>query len=163
MVDACENSSECANAFSTFFKYIGNKMAQLIPKVTCGDELPCERVPLAPFEFKHIDEEKIITNIMSLRGGLGPGWYGRVDPLKLVSKFISNSLRIGNQSFHSGCFPQSLKNSIVRPIFKSAEKNKITNNYRPISSISNVAKIVEKCRKKKMVHYLESNKILSKN
>lgn len=61
-------------AFYTFFISIGNEMAQQIPKVTCGDEPPCMRVPLEPFEFKSVDEEEtIIKSITSLRDNSGQG------------------------------------------------------------------------------------------
>jgi len=49
--------------------------------------------------------------------------------------------------------------SIVTPIFKKGEKNLI-NNYRPISMISNIAKIFEKIIKNRLVTYLETNNII---
>ena len=47
--------------------------------------------------------------------------------------YIANILsQIINASFLTGIVPESLKQSIITPIFKSGDKTKF-NNYRPIS------------------------------
>lgn len=49
--------------------------------------------------------------------------------------------------------------STVTPIFKKGDTN-IINNFRPISMISNIAKIFEKITKERLVTFLESNKVI---
>lgn len=51
------------------------------------------------------------------------------------------------------------KYAIVTPIFKGGDPLDMS-NYRPISLISNIAKLFEKCIKQKLVKYLEANNII---
>ena len=67
---------------------------------------------------------------------------------------------IFNQSFKTGKFPQALKHVKVVPIFKNKGSPFKTENYRPISLLSNVDKILEKLVHKRMMQFLEKNKIL---
>jgi hypothetical protein len=61
-----------------------------------------------------------------------------------VKSEIAPSLTlIFNQSIRTGIFPTDWKVSRVTPIYKSGEKHSMT-NYRPISVISIVARIIEK-------------------
>ena len=61
-----------------------------------------------------------------------------------VKSEIAPSLTlIFNQSIRTGIFPTDWKVARVTPIYKSGEKHSMT-NYRPISVISIVARIMEK-------------------
>lgn len=164
LTDTESDGPKCVNAFNDFFISIGEKMSEQIPTVDGGDEDPCNLVPAVPFEFISVAEDDVLASIHSLRGGSGPGWDGvKVDVLKLLSKFIVKPLTfLINKSFSLSVFPCILKKSIVRPIYKSSERTKIT-NYRPISLISNIAKVFEKLCKKQLLAYLEDNKLLSNN
>lgn len=51
---------------------------------------------------------------------------------------------------------------MIKPIFKGGDKKQV-NNYRPISLLSNFAKIFEKIIKKRLISFLENHKLLSKN
>ena len=49
---------------------------------------------------------------------------------------------IFNLSFLCGTFPKKLKCAIIRAVYKLGDKNNM-NNYRPISLLSNVSKLLE--------------------
>lgn len=69
--------------------------------------------------------------------------------LKYVIDFIKNPLvYMYNQSIQQGIFPDLLKLAVIKPIFKGGDKKQVI-NYRPISLLSNFAKIFEKIVKKK--------------
>ena len=64
-----------------------------------------------------------------------------------------------NLSFSNGIFPDLLKTSNVIPIFKRGE-NQVYNNYRPISLISNLSKLMEKTVHPRLYNFLEKNSLL---
>jgi hypothetical protein len=64
--------------------------------------------------------------------------------LKLCAKSICGPLsHIINLSFTGGIFPEELKISIVKPLFKKGDKSD-PNNYRPITIVPILSKIFEK-------------------
>lgn len=67
-----------------------------------------------------------------------------------------------NTSFEQSCVPNSLKVAIVRPIYKSGAKGDIL-NYRPISILPTIDKILEKAMASRLQDYLEKYSIINKN
>ena len=67
-----------------------------------------------------------------------------------------------NQSFASGSFPTSLKQALVKPIFKKGEKN-LVDNYRPISILNSFSKIYEKAFANRLLKFLNKFGILTEN
>ena len=66
---------------------------------------------------------------------------------------------IFNQSFVTGKVPSKLKIAKMVPIFKAGSK-KIFDNYRPISILPPISKILEKIVYKRLVNFLDRNDIL---
>ena len=74
---------------------------------------------------------------------------------KMFSEALSKPLTdLINLSFSKGIFPDVLKLAQVIALFKKGEKTD-KNNYRPISLISNVSKILEKLMYKRIYVFLE--------
>ena len=69
---------------------------------------------------------------------------------------------IFNQSLEQGIFPQHLKIRKITPIFKAGDKQK-GSNYRPISVLSPLAKILEKIVQNRVTHLIDQEKILNDN
>lgn len=69
---------------------------------------------------------------------------------------LSNSI---NQSFENGLFPNSLKSAKVIPIFKGGDHN-CPSNFRPISLLSCLSKVIENLVKKRMLSFLLKYNIL---
>ena len=59
-------------------------------------------------------------------------------------------------------WPDALKSAEVIPIYKAGSKNEMT-NYRPISLISNIAKIFEKIIHNRIINFISKHNIISKN
>lgn len=69
-----------------------------------------------------------------------------------------------NSSLHSGIFPSSQQHAIVTPALKKPQLNPtVPNNYRPISNLSFVSKLLERVVAKQLTTYLESNDLLPAN
>ncbi len=67
-----------------------------------------------------------------------------------------------NTSIVTGIFPESWKHALVVPILKHGDAADVS-NYRPISLLPILSKVLEKTVSTQLVHYLEANKLLSKN
>lgn len=65
-----------------------------------------------------------------------------------------------NKIFETSICPKVFKMAIVKPLYKSGDKN-LPENYRPISLISNLAKIFEKILKVRLVKFFDKFDIIS--
>lgn len=68
-------------------------------------------------------------------------------------------MHIVNLSIRTGVFPDAFKIANIVPIFKSGDKSEV-GNYRPISLLPTVSKILEKCVKIQLTNYLEQEKLI---
>ena len=76
--------------------------------------------------------------------------------LNTVSVEISVILsKLVNLSFSTGIFPSKLKEAVVIPIFKNKGSPLNTENYRPISLLSNIDKIYQKLMHKRLINFLD--------
>ena len=80
--------------------------------------------------------------------------------LKAINKVISMPLcKIFNQSITEGRFLELMKSAEVVPLHKSKEMDIII-NYRPISLLIMILKVLEKIIYKQVYSFLEKNNIL---
>ena len=81
--------------------------------------------------------------------------------LKEIDSAIAEPLsKIINLSFQSGKYIEALKYSKVIPIYKQKGDKLLCNNYRPISLLSNINKIIEKLMHKRLYSFLSLNKCI---
>ena len=78
---------------------------------------------------------------------------------KLLSKTLANLI---NLSFSTGLFPKYLKQAKIIPIFKKGDQQHCS-NYRSISLLSNISKIIEKLVRRQLYGFLEFNNYLHTN
>ena len=125
-----------------------------------------------PLSFLTATEKSIfltptdIPEVSSIIEGLGktaPGVDGLTGHiLKLLASVIVRPLvHLTNLCLQEGKFPENLKNALVIPIYKSGDKT-LPQNYRPISLISNISKIIERVLHKRIYDFLESEKLIAK-
>jgi hypothetical protein len=87
----------------------------------------------------------------------------RVKDLQLVSKKLSPAItKLLNTSMKEGKVPMGLKTSIVRPVYKK-EDHLIFSNYRPISLLPIIEKIMERNIALKLSKYLFKYGIINEN
>lgn len=93
----------------------------------------------------NIAPEDIINILNSAKDDTAPGFDRMsIKLLKYVIDYIINPLvYIYNLSVQQGIFPDFLKLAVIKQIFKGGD-NKQVKNFRPISLLSNFAKIFEK-------------------
>jgi retron-type reverse transcriptase len=120
--------------------------------------------PTTPQQSLYItlpNEEVIKYIISKLKTRKGPGYDGvEVKDIKNANqnliKFITSAIR---NYIQRGIFPQCLKTSIVRPIYKGGA-HKDVSNYRPISILSVLDKIFERYLSIVLINYLQEFDIL---
>ena len=102
--------------------------------------------------------ESIIKEFDSSKG-VGPNSIP-TKILKQISHLISTPLaHIFNKSFRTGVFPGLLKISKINPLHKK-DSRLLISNYRPISLLSNINKIIEKLMFKRLYSFLEKYKCI---
>ena len=69
------------------------------------------------------------------------------------------SSKIINLSFKNGIYLDNLKVSKVIPVFKEKGSKLDYNNYRPISLLSNLNKIIEKLMHKRLSKFLSKSDV----
>lgn len=109
-------------------------------------------------------ESEIITIIASLKNDSAPGWDGIPNRVfKLAQHCLARPIsHLCNLSMSSGIVPAQLKTANICPIYKAGEAS-TPSNYRPISLLTSLSKILEKLVNKRLLTYLEKNKLLSLN
>ena len=66
-------------------------------------------------------------------------------------------LQIVNNSLQSGNFPKALKTPVIKPLLKKRSLDaRLINNYRPISNLPFISKIIKKVVLQQLNHFLAS-------
>lgn len=173
----CSSSTNLLNCSDTPVKainlvndYFANVGRQLAEKINHGQKIsPFEAVKSLPTHKKSFvmlptDEYEVERLIMGLKNKCSVGWDNIPNYfIKEFRKYLVPPLtHICNLCLNDGVFPQVFKHSIIHPIHKSGDGDRV-NNYRPISILPALSKIIEKIINKRLIEYLERNDILSQN
>ena len=154
--------SELPNTFSSFFT---SKIQKLRQKLDASPFQECQPDPKftgAPFEsfspVSQTDIEKVIKEMSLKSCELDPipaSVFAQCFPHLLP--FITD---IVNTSLTTGVFPTDLKQAIVRPLLKkhNLDQNNLS-NYRPVSNISFMSKLIEKVVLLQLNDHLLSNEL----
>ena len=79
---------------------------------------------------------------------------------RIIVTIVTPITPICNLSFKNGAFPDKMKTGKIIPIFKSGNREDCT-NYRPISLLPQISKILEKFFNKRITDFLEKYKVIS--
>lgn len=155
------------NAVNHFFSTIGenlsNKITPLAESSHFSKVVQCDSSLCGnSLVLLDTDEDEIESLIIGLKSNCAAGDDGITsDILKLIKNYVVAPLTfIFNMCLKMGVFPDSLKRSIVRPIFKGGDRSRVT-NYRPISILTSLSKLFEKIINKRLTNYLEKFNLLS--
>ena len=159
-VSTIVDPNEIANAFNSHYttvaekilkkrKYKGNKSFRAYLKNPNINSFMIK--PTSPTEI-----EDIISSFDTSKKA-GPNSLPQ-EVIKPIKKSIAIPLaNMFNMSFSEGKYPNFLKISSVIPVYKKDSKL-IVSNYRPISLLSNINKILEKLMFNRLYSFLENNK-----
>ena len=159
------NKASITNYFNEYFSQIGSLMAARIPSDTDNDFLNYLKKPInTTFKFQLIDETCIKNIIEQLHTKSSSG-YDEISTklLKLIKPTILKPLTlIINQSLTTGIFPDKLKIAKITPVYKKENIHYIE-NYRPISIMPSISKVLERVVYDQLYTYFTTNNYLSEN
>ena len=114
------------------------------------------------FRFKDIIVDDVILYSSKLPDKSGGNVLGfDIKRLRVAAPYISESLCcIMNKSLASGCFHADWKFARVTPVYKQAGDINMPRNYRPISVIVQIAKMIESLKSVQMIDYLEESNFI---
>ena len=157
----CYNSQLIANEFGYFFSSVGKKYSSKIPKAKLSsthylDKIKCENksiylVPTNPYEL-----DKVISKLPN-KSSSGYDNVNNILLKKLRQELVIPLAIICNTSMSTGKFPKQMKTAIVIPLYKSKEREYV-NNYRPISLLLTVSKLLEKLVYKRVYGFMNDTK-----
>jgi hypothetical protein len=156
------NPTKIANHFNEFFTSIGKKISNDIPPVTKKPEDYINYGRHIPdMSLGNTTPEHVLKIIRKFKNKISCDIDGiSTKMVKFIGPEISIHLaHIFNISLRSGTFPNKLKQCRVIPIFKSGNHLEC-DNYRPISLLSSISKVLEKIVAEKLLSHLTANDLL---
>ena len=155
------DDKDFANEFNNFFCKIGPQLAENIPRSDL-DPL-CYVIPEKNvFEFRNDTSAELMSVLKKMKVSKSSG-FDRISSklFKTAWNSIIESLTyLFNLVLNSGILPDDAKLPKVTRIYKSGSKTD-RGNYRPISVISAVAKILKKIIHDQLFDFLKQNSILA--
>jgi hypothetical protein len=164
-----ESSQDLANRFNDFFAEKITRIRQRLDSVEndsplsvpvpSEDESTSPPAPLAHLEPTSDEEvRKIVMESKSTTC--------RLDPiptsfLKIVINVLVPILtQIINMSFEQGVMPQDLKEALIIPLLKKLGLDvEILKNFRPISNLPFLSKLIERVSAKRLLDHMDLNKL----
>ena len=161
----CENQHINADIFNKFFTKVGTDLANALPPSKNSLEYYFENASWqinTHFDFNEIEATDILKVIdsFSIRKATGPDGI----PMRSIKDskhvIIPVLVYLTNLIIKSSVFPNCLKIARVKPLFKKGDRY-ICTNYRPISVLSSISKIIEKLLSFQIRDYFETNSLLT--
>ena len=145
--DVITKDSEVAEVFNNYFINIASKLKEPVPNSDFKklNNFVRSKVPNEiDFQIPFTNQTFIRNFLLNLNVRKSTG-LDNIGPriLKLSANIITPSLEfIINKSISTGKFPSVWKEAKVKPMFKNGNKEDV-NNYRPISILPTISKIIE--------------------
>ena len=153
--------AEVANHLNMFYTSISEKLTAKMKKSNVDFKDFLKSPNEKSFFIHPTCKEEIKELICDFDTRKSPDIYG-ISPkiIKSASDSLTDKLAdIFNSSFESGVFPQLLKFACVTPIFKGGSRLEVS-NYRPVSILPILSKLIERLMQKRLINFLNSNEIL---
>ena len=160
--DIVTDNKQICNNFNQYFTTVADNILKnnKTPILKTFDKyLPERNSNSFAFEPCTTNEVYLLIEQLNPHKGTGPnGIHSEI--LKLINHLISDTLcNIFNMCITSGKHPDRLKLAHALPIFKKGSRL-LVSNYRPISLLSNLNKILEKIMHQRIYAFLEKYEIL---
>ena len=156
------NHKDIAEGFNEYFSNIGPNLASNIDSSSYNFETHVKNAKSEFAAFQHVT----VSHVSRLLHGLSSNKATGIDKIsckiiKLAAPVISDSLTlIFNRAIALSAFPDEWKVARVIRLYKSGQRN-IPGNYRPISVLPAISKIMERILYNQLYSYLTKFELLS--
>ena len=150
---------EIAEEFNNHFTSIAKNIETKLIKPNCDFSKFLKNPNKDSFFITPTNKEEV-ASIKALKNNKSTGPSSiPTKSLKLFQYTLSEPIALlANLSFSTGIFPTNLKTANVIPL--SQDDHALCNNYRPISLLSSLSKIIERLIYARLTMFLNSNSIL---
>ena len=155
---------EISEGFNDFFLKIGPNLAKKIEKTEYQFKDYIKHTNSKFSAFKPVTINQMCSLLLQLSGSKATGLDKTSSKvLKIAAPVISDSLTyIFNQAVTLCTFPNGWKIARVIPLFKNGQRN-LPGNYRPISILPALSKVMERILYTQLYEYLSVNNLLSEH
>ena len=159
--DSAERTNDpptIADNFNEYFVNVGPNIAKKIPKSSRTYDQYLTGMYEDSFFLEPITKYELQNKINNLNPNKSPGYDGV--SVKIIQSVTNEISHMFNLTFINGNIPDNLKKTLIMPVFKMNENNEFK-NYRPISVLTCFSKLLEKLMYKRLIKFIEKNKILT--
>ena len=164
----CFDDKTNSNIFKNFFSNLATELVKKLPDPPCKFGIDSVKnyyknlnLEKEKFTLHHVNHD----NVLKLLEGINPS--KAAGPDNLEGKFLKDGASIlatpvtelCNLSISLASFPDDCKQAKMKPLFKKGSKDD-PKNYRPISLLPQISKVIEKLVHEQVQEYLDKNKIL---
>ena len=151
--------NDIAEGFNTFFSNIGPNLAEKIGSTECHFKDYLDKTNSEFTAFKSVSVNHVCHLLRELSGSKATGLDKISNKIiNIAAPLISDSLTyIFNQAIALCIFPHKWKIARVIPLFKNGKRN-LPGNYRPISVLPAISKVMER-----ILHTQLSEQLLSEH
>jgi hypothetical protein len=157
-----KDPEKVTDVFNSFFLSVAenlnlHQVGKEDPISFLKDAFPCK---FCGIKIVSTPEAEIKSIILSLKSRNSSG-YDEISSkiLKTCAPLISQPLsHIHNHPLYMGVFPDHLKISTVKPLFKKGDKTSMT-KYMPMSELMIFSKVLEKVMYNRLSHHTHNNNI----
>ena len=161
-----EDPNEIANVFNDFFVNVAAKFKEPISSISHNKLKDYSQSKISEdtkFTIPNIQKDKVFKFLSTIDTSKATG-TDNIGPrlLKLAAPYIADEITyICNHSINNSYFPNSWKEAKVSPVHKNGAHDDV-NNYRPISILPVMSKILEKHVHDCLSEYLNEHNLLHK-
>ena len=154
------DKNKIANEFNDFFQNIGPTLAKKFPDQTKFKKFLGPQ-PKSIFKFEECSKHDVWATIKRIKakGSAGTDEISNVILKGIADDILEPLTYVINLSLKQGKIPKELKVAKIIPLFKKGDKHQTT-NYRPISLLNVISKVLEKIVARQLTEYLETNNLL---
>ena len=149
-----------ANSFLDYFSTAPTNIANLIPASNTDSLSYMPPSNRNSFFISPVTVDEVCSVMVGLQNKSSPLNTIPVFMYKIAAPIVAPLIcDIFSSSVQEGSFPNVLKLARIVPIFKSKSR-KLVSNYRPISILSTLSKIMEKLMKSRVTSFFDRNNVM---